>query len=631
MKDVIRMSGIISLVLAMVFSFAACSGVNDPATSLGDDTGGGSLPPPEEIFPVTSVSKFQANSFIGTDEDRIKYSYTYNEYEYYYIYLGELKNVPMFYRDARYYGGNTQWTYTFSTTDITENFVRNAVATSSQEAIDIVVEHTYSETNGEKIVAEIGYKLSIMDIFDIKSKVTAEDYWSDYTSDTTANSFQKTTSLTNTVEHATTYTFQTMEEDQWVYTPADKIGYYRWTLFSASDVYLYAIRNSADGGIYYEFREHVIPGAYFWSMDYSETPSFRKSDATSFVLDISILDNLPKPELVFTGVPSYTVVYNANGGSGTMEPTFHEYGIEQNLRQNTFTAPIGHSFSGWARSATAANAEFTDEQNVFNLTEGIGTHITLYAVWREMKLETERRVFTTAGNSAYIFNKGFPATIEIFSLGAGGGGQGGHYSAVIKVLGIGGTPSTGTGGAGGGGAAAYMKFSVAEPVTFNIAVGRGGTGGAGVSRSNTQEWQSGEKGNDGGNTTVSWGTNTLTARGGAGGGGSGQILTGGNGGTANTVWPSGNLDKFSLAGGKGTDGIRGLGSGGDKESRGGNAAAISIGSETLFGGGTGALRPAGKRPQAVGIGGGGSGEYGSSRSGSPGGDGYVIIVVTYYE
>jgi len=580
-----------------------------------------------------SVSRFIATPDNSIGEDKIKYSYTYNGYDFYYVYLGELKNIPVYFQTAQYHSG-IDWTYTFSTTNTTTESIRSVVTENSQTVIGVVESYTNSKTTGGKLGDELSAKagVGIKPIFsaDVSKKVNGELNWSKYISESDTFSTQMTTSLTETTERTTSYTWSSMESNQFRLTRSDKIGYYRYTLFQTSDVYLYVIRDSQTEEIYYEFREYVKPNVYFWRLDYSETPSFDKSDATSFVLDISILDNLPETKVFFDYVvPSYIVEYNSNGGGGTMLPVAYEIGTEHTLSYNTFTSPTGYSFAGWAKSSAATSAEFTDGQTVLNLTEESGARITLYAVWRSIKQETERRVFTAAGSGAYIFNKGFPATIEVYALGAGGGGQGGHYSDVISTFGA--KSSTGTGGAGGGGAATYVKFSVVEPVTFTITVGRGGIGGTGVSRSNTQEWRSGNPGASGGNTTVSWGTNTLTARGGSGGGGSEQILTGGSGGTANTVWPPGILASFSLAGGKGTNGTRGHGGGGDIESRGGNAASISIGSETLFGGGSGAIRLSGHRPESADIGGGGSGDYNSSRSGSSGGDGHVIIVVTYYE
>ena len=47
------------------------------------------------------------------------------------------------------------------------------------------------------------------------------------------------------------------------------------------------------------------------------------------------------------GTPNtYTIVYNANGGSGSMANTTVTYGVSTKLRKNSFTK-TGHSFTGW--------------------------------------------------------------------------------------------------------------------------------------------------------------------------------------------------------------------------------------------------------------------------------------------
>ena len=243
--------------------------------------------------------------------------------------------------------------------------------------------------------------------------------------------------------------------------------------------------------------------------------------------------------------------------------------------------------------------------------------------------KTTEMVFTTAGQPqdwSMPMEITYPATIEVYVLGAGGGGQGGFYS--WKPLS---SDRRGTGGAGGGGAAAYMKFETNQRLTFNVTVGSGGVGGN-ARDSDLSNWSAGYSGSQGGSSSVSWGANTLTARGGIGGGGSGnRNLSGGTGGTANTSWPSGNVDRHSAAGGNGTSGD----DSNDTRSVGGNAAEISRGS-TTFGGGGGAVRSGGvwARPVNGSTGGGGSGAYGgegSNNHGGRGGDGRVHIIIKWYE
>ena len=76
---------------------------------------------------------------------------------------------------------------------------------------------------------------------------------------------------------------------------------------------------------------------------------------------------------------SYTVEYNANGGSGVMGNSDFTIGVSQALRENAFTLE-GYAFAGWATSDTGARV-YTDQQSVINLTTVPGATVTLYAVW----------------------------------------------------------------------------------------------------------------------------------------------------------------------------------------------------------------------------------------------------------
>ena len=77
---------------------------------------------------------------------------------------------------------------------------------------------------------------------------------------------------------------------------------------------------------------------------------------------------------------NFTITYNPNGGTGTMENSAFTYGVSQNLRPNTFTR-IGYGFIGWSRTETG-QTEFTDGASVNNLSAVNGATVTLYAVWQ---------------------------------------------------------------------------------------------------------------------------------------------------------------------------------------------------------------------------------------------------------
>ena len=77
---------------------------------------------------------------------------------------------------------------------------------------------------------------------------------------------------------------------------------------------------------------------------------------------------------------TYTVKFNANGGSGEMADMSFNYNEEKALTVNIFTRK-DYTFAGWATSADG-DVIYADEQNVKNLTAENKATVTLYAVWK---------------------------------------------------------------------------------------------------------------------------------------------------------------------------------------------------------------------------------------------------------
>lgn len=77
---------------------------------------------------------------------------------------------------------------------------------------------------------------------------------------------------------------------------------------------------------------------------------------------------------------TYTVTYEANGGTGVPDSGFFTYDVAQAL-SSTIPTRTDYKFLGWATTPTAANASYSAGQSVKNLTATNGATITLYAVW----------------------------------------------------------------------------------------------------------------------------------------------------------------------------------------------------------------------------------------------------------
>ncbi len=83
---------------------------------------------------------------------------------------------------------------------------------------------------------------------------------------------------------------------------------------------------------------------------------------------------------------AYTVVYHANGGSGTIPATLCAYDEYLTLAAGTFVWE-DHEFLGWATSASASSPTYQAGASLLNLTAAQNGVIELYAVWREIEPE----------------------------------------------------------------------------------------------------------------------------------------------------------------------------------------------------------------------------------------------------
>ena len=78
---------------------------------------------------------------------------------------------------------------------------------------------------------------------------------------------------------------------------------------------------------------------------------------------------------------TYTLKYDANGGSGTMSNQKCTYDVSQALMANTFKRD-GYTFKGWNTKADGTGTAYSDKQSIENIVDKDGTVVTLYAQWQ---------------------------------------------------------------------------------------------------------------------------------------------------------------------------------------------------------------------------------------------------------
>ncbi len=132
---------------------------------------------------------------------------------------------------------------------------------------------------------------------------------------------------------------------------------------------------------------------------------------------------------------AYTVVFNSNGGTGTMAKQDFTYDIAQNLTANSFTK-TGYTFKGWATVVVGINpiVTFTDEQLVSNLTTTPNGTVNLYAIWVD---ETAPVLSLTTDTTT----KSIQVTVAPTETGSGMAGTYKYYIGTMQTVEVEGIPT----------------------------------------------------------------------------------------------------------------------------------------------------------------------------------------------
>lgn len=120
----------------------------------------------------------------------------------------------------------------------------------------------------------------------------------------------------------------------------------------------------------------------------------------------------------------YTVVFNANGGAGSMPNQTMTYDTFANLSANTY-AYAGHTFAGWNTKADGTGTSYADGENVKNLAES--GEVTLYAQWNEEVTNTTESTEGTTTTAPVEQDGGFNwlVLVSVLAVLAVGGGVAG--------------------------------------------------------------------------------------------------------------------------------------------------------------------------------------------------------------
>ena len=144
---------------------------------------------------------------------------------------------------------------------------------------------------------------------------------------------------------------------------------------------------TATGGLTTQVKENDPYNAAVTADTGYTLPNARPEGITGYDLNsnrttasIAIISVSQDATITLEAVPNkYTVMFDANGGNGTMDTQRMTYDTSAPLTANAFTN-AGYNFAGWSESK-GGEVKYPDGTSVKNLTAENGKTITLYAVW----------------------------------------------------------------------------------------------------------------------------------------------------------------------------------------------------------------------------------------------------------
>ena len=98
--------------------------------------------------------------------------------------------------------------------------------------------------------------------------------------------------------------------------------------------------------------------------------------------------------------PDYYVQFDANGGTGNMDPQGFMFNVSQNLHSVAFTRS-GYIFEKWNTQSDGSGTSYDDEALVSNLTNVQNATVTLYAIYEKIEY-AQSGVISFNGTSDYI-------------------------------------------------------------------------------------------------------------------------------------------------------------------------------------------------------------------------------------
>lgn len=147
--------------------------------------------------------------------------------------------------------------------------------------------------------------------------------------------------------------------------------------YGTFDVYIEGVLKAQGVSDYYTLHPY---GTNYEVKNIKATTGHTYGGVHSGTLKGSIGEGHRSVRLIFN-TNTYSVVYNANGGTGSSSTSTHKYGVEKALSTNGFSR-VGYTFEGWNTKPDGSGTNYSNNQLVTNLTSVDKATVTLYAKWK---------------------------------------------------------------------------------------------------------------------------------------------------------------------------------------------------------------------------------------------------------
>lgn len=147
--------------------------------------------------------------------------------------------------------------------------------------------------------------------------------------------------------------------------------------YGTFDVYIEGVLKAQGVSDYYTLHPY---GTNYEVKNIKATTGHTYGGVHSGTLKGSIGEGHRSVRLIFN-TNTYSVVYNANGGTGSTSTSTHKYGVEKALSTNGFSR-VGYTFEGWNTKPDGSGTNYSNNQLVTNLTSVDKATVTLYSKWK---------------------------------------------------------------------------------------------------------------------------------------------------------------------------------------------------------------------------------------------------------